>query len=90
MKKAIKQGKYDTATDDPFELFLSSTDIRFCYYRDSETILGKTYDMCVLSDFEALTPNLLCRTMETVSGGGIVMIMLRTSPLWLGRWSWPA
>ncbi|KAF4654561.1 N-acetyltransferase 10, partial [Perkinsus olseni] len=78
IKKAIKQGKYDTATDDPFELFLSSTDIRFCYYRDSESILGKTYDMCVLSDFEALTPNLLCRTMETVSGGGIVMVMLRT------------
>lgn len=29
-------------------------------------------------DFEALTPNLLARTVETVEGGGIVVILLRT------------
>ncbi|MEQ2183706.1 hypothetical protein GOODEAATRI_000714 [Goodea atripinnis] len=29
-------------------------------------------------DFEALTPNLLARTIETVEGGGIVVILLRT------------
>ncbi|KAG5273809.1 hypothetical protein AALO_G00155780 [Alosa alosa] len=34
--------------------------------------------MCVLQDFEALTPNLLARTVETVEGGGIVVILLRT------------
>lgn len=27
-------------------------------------------------DFEALTPNLLARTMETVEGGGIVVLLL--------------
>lgn len=29
-------------------------------------------------DFEALTPNLLARTIETVEGGGIVVLLLRT------------
>jgi tRNA(Met) C34 N-acetyltransferase TmcA len=29
-----------------------------------------------LQDFEALTPNLLARTMETVEGGGIVVMLL--------------
>ena len=29
-------------------------------------------------DFEALTPNLLARTIETVEGGGLVVILLKT------------
>ena len=29
-----------------------------------------------LQDFEALTPNLLARTIETVEGGGIVVLLL--------------
>jgi hypothetical protein len=29
-----------------------------------------------LQDFEALTPNLLARTMETVEGGGIIVLLL--------------
>lgn len=32
--------------------------------------------MLVLQDFEALTPNLLARTVETVEGGGIVVFLL--------------
>lgn len=34
--------------------------------------------MCVLQDFEAITPNLLARTIETVEGGGIVVLLLKT------------
>jgi N-acetyltransferase 10 len=34
--------------------------------------------MLVLQDFEALTPNLLARTIETVTGGGIVVLLLNT------------
>ena len=33
---------------------------------------------CVCQDFEALTPNLLARTIETVEGGGIVVLLLST------------
>ena len=39
-------------------------------------MLGNTYGMLVLQDFEALTPNLLARTVETVEGGGVVVLLL--------------
>jgi len=29
-----------------------------------------------MQDFEALTPNLLARTIETVEGGGIIVLLL--------------
>jgi N-acetyltransferase 10 len=31
-----------------------------------------------VQDFEALTPNLLARTIETVEGGGIIVLLLKT------------
>ena len=34
--------------------------------------------MLVLQDFETITPNLLCRTIETVSGGGIIIFLFNT------------
>jgi N-acetyltransferase 10 len=34
--------------------------------------------MLILQDFEAITPNLLARTIETVEGGGIVVLLLKT------------
>ncbi|EEB06821.1 N-acetyltransferase Nat10 [Schizosaccharomyces japonicus yFS275] len=76
IKKEIKRGIRDPNTEDPFELFCSITNIRYCYYKESEKILGTTYGMLVLQDFEALTPNLLARTIETVEGGGIVVLLL--------------
>lgn len=63
---------------DPFESFISNQNIRYVYYKESEKILGNTYGMCILQDFEALTPNLLARTIETVEGGGIVVILLKS------------
>lgn len=32
----------------------------------------------MLSDFEAITPNILCRTIETVQGGGLIVFLLKT------------
>ncbi|KAK3608505.1 hypothetical protein CHS0354_010355 [Potamilus streckersoni] len=78
LQKKIKSGRLDINEDDPFELFVSATNIRYCYYAETHKILGNTYGMCILQDFEALTPNLLARTMETVEGGGIIIILLRT------------
>ena len=63
---------------DNFELFLSSTDINWCYYKDSHRVLGSTVGMLVLQDFEALTPNLMARTIETVEGGGLVIFLMRS------------
>ncbi|XP_016092603.1 RNA cytidine acetyltransferase-like isoform X2 [Sinocyclocheilus grahami] len=78
LQKKIKTGTLNLNKDDPFELFVAATNIRYCYYNETHKILGNTYGMCVLQDFEALTPNLLARTIETVEGGGIVVILLRT------------
>jgi len=88
-KKRIKKLKRDKArgllsngnndgTADNFELFIGSTDINWCYYRDSHRVLGTTVGMLVLQDFEALTPNLMARTIETVKGGGLVVFLMRT------------
>lgn len=70
------QGQMDEENEDPFNLFVSSTNIRYCYYHDTQKVLGNTFGMAVLQDFEALTPNLLARTIETVEGGGIIVLLL--------------
>jgi N-acetyltransferase 10 len=86
-KKRIKKLKRDKARGltssadasmDNFELFVNSTDINWCYYKDSHRVLGSTVGMLVLQDFEALTPNLMARTIETVKGGGLVIFLMRT------------
>ncbi|CCF60285.1 hypothetical protein KAFR_0J02210 [Kazachstania africana CBS 2517] len=78
IKKEIKRGTREANDQDPFEGFISNQNIRYVYYKETEKILGNTYGMCILQDFEALTPNLLARTIETVEGGGIVVILLKS------------
>ncbi|CAH1973724.1 unnamed protein product [Acanthoscelides obtectus] len=78
LQHKIQAGKLSINEEDPFDLFLSATKIRYCYYAETHKILGNTYGMCVLQDFEALTPNLLARTIETVEGGGLIVLLLRS------------
>lgn len=78
IKRNQSRGLHDPDRDDPFDLFISSTNIRWTYYKETEKILGQTFGMCVLQDFEAITPNLLARTIETVEGGGVVILLLKT------------
>ncbi|KZT09262.1 DUF699-domain-containing protein [Laetiporus sulphureus 93-53] len=78
IKREVKRGFREPNEQDPFEIFITVTDIRYTYYKESHKILGHTYGMCVLQDFEAITPNLLARTLETVEGGGLVVILLKT------------
>ncbi|UZJ54740.1 hypothetical protein CBS101457_004060 [Exobasidium rhododendri] len=79
IKRDIKRGIREKGdASDPFELFVSVTDIRYCYYKDTPKILGRTFGMLILQDFEAITPNLLARTIETVEGGGVVVLLLKT------------
>ena len=77
-KRGLAKGKNDDPTVDNFELFISSTDINWCFYKDSHRVLGSTVGVLVLQDFEALTPNLMARTIETVEGGGLVIFLMRT------------
>lgn len=77
IQKEIKRGIREANTEDPFELFVSATDIRYTYYKETDKILGNTYGMAILQDFEGITPNVLARTIETVQGGGLCILLLR-------------
>ena len=48
IKKMMQRGLLDAEQEDPFTLFVASTNIRYCYYADSHKILGNTFGMCVL------------------------------------------
>ncbi|KAI7905335.1 GNAT acetyltransferase 2-domain-containing protein [Cokeromyces recurvatus] len=78
IKNDIKRGIRDVNKEDPFELFITVTNIRYAYYKETQNILGNTYGMCILQDFEAITPNTLARTIETVEGGGMVVLLLKS------------
>ncbi|KIJ60237.1 hypothetical protein HYDPIDRAFT_161291 [Hydnomerulius pinastri MD-312] len=78
IKRDVKRGVREPNEQNPFEIFVTVTDIRYTYYKESQKILGNTYGMCILQDFEAITPNLLARTIETVEGGGLVVLLLKT------------
>ncbi|KAK6258992.1 hypothetical protein SCA6_013466 [Theobroma cacao] len=78
IKKLMQRGLLDPEKVDPFSLFVETGGLTYCLYKDSERILGNTFGMCILQDFEALTPNLLARTIETVQGGGLIVLLLRS------------
>lgn len=78
IKQEVKKGIREVNDKDPFEAFVTNQHIRYVYYKETEKILGNTYGMCILQDFEALTPNLLARTIETVEGGGIIVLLLKS------------
>lgn len=59
--------------------FTKSSDIRYCYYKETKKILGNTYGMCILSEFESMTPNSMARIVESVQGGGTIIFLMDTS-----------
>lgn len=74
----LRRAGLEANEENPLDMFISSADVRWCYYHETHRILGQTYSMAVLQDFEAIQPNILARTVETVEGGGIVVILLNT------------
>ena len=48
VKKMVQRGLLDAEKEDPFSLFVASTNIRYCYYAETHTVLGQTFGMCVL------------------------------------------
>lgn len=78
IKSMQTKGIYDETDDGPFEQFIGNKNLTVTYYKETHKVLGNTYQMLILQDFEALTPNVLCRTIETVEGGGLILIMLKT------------
>lgn len=48
LKARLQAGQAEVNEDDPFEMFVSMTEIRHCFYKETHKILGNTYKMCVL------------------------------------------
>ena len=38
--------------------------------------MGSTSDLLIFQDINCLTPNILCQTIETVSGGGAIFMLV--------------
>lgn len=74
----LQNAGLDAGNDTGLNEFILTTNVRWCYYHETHNILGQTYSMVVLQDFEAIQPNILARTIETVEGGGIAVILLNT------------
>lgn len=74
----LRKAGLEVNEDNPLDMFIASANVRWCYYHETHKILGQTYGMAVLQDFEAMQPNILARTVETVEGGGIVVMLLNT------------
>lgn len=77
LQKKVKTGTLNLNQDDPFELFIAATSIRYCYYKETHKILGNTYGMCVLQVSQrchnkdrsklcsvCFKPFYLCRTLK--------------------------
>ncbi|KAB7507756.1 RNA cytidine acetyltransferase [Armadillidium nasatum] len=76
LEKEIKSGKTTISRDNALGVFMLSTAITFTSFMETEKILGRTFGMCVIQDFQSLTPNIICRITETVIGGGAVVFVL--------------
>ena len=44
----LKKQKAKGHDESPFDMFIAATDIRYCYYKESETILGYCPVLCCL------------------------------------------
>jgi tRNA(Met) cytidine acetyltransferase len=65
------------------ETLKSELEFRTITYLDTELVMGSTYDVLVLDVVEELRPNDIGRLVETVRGGGFIMLLAPS----LGSWS---
>lgn len=100
LQKKIKSGTLDLKKDDPFELFISATNIRYCYYAETHKILGNTYGMCVLQVILYMCMSLIhvhctfnhtsegslpqCSLLKNATFSSLIIIVV----LWILLWNW--
>lgn len=48
-------------------------------FSNTTSVLGQTFGMLIIQDFEAVTPNNLARIIECVEGGGLIAIMMSSA-----------
>jgi N-acetyltransferase 10 len=77
-KNLFNMKKTTNSSHSEQENFFSLVKIRYCYYSEIDKILGNTFGLCVLENFEALSPNIMAKTIETIEGGGVIIFILNT------------
>jgi len=74
IKKLQARGLYESDKDDPFDLFISSTNIRWCYYKETHKVLGSAYGMLRCSRISRHGRRIFCAERSKRSrAGGIVV-----------------
>ncbi|KAI5172410.1 N-acetyltransferase 10 [Nematocida sp. LUAm3] len=88
-EKVIKAKKRKSAGDSTltnFESFLVNTEITYVLHDECERILGTTTEICVFQDFEEIKANTLASIIESVRGGGIIILPVKqTDSLYMER-----
>lgn len=69
IKKLMQRGLLDPEQEDPFSLFVASTNIRYCFYSETHKILGNTYGMCVLQVREISEQTVITYTLPKITLG---------------------
>ncbi len=67
------------------ESLKSELDFRTITYLDTETVMGLTYDILILDVVEELRPNDIGRLVETVRGGGFVVLLAPPLGSWINN-----
>ena len=47
----MNKGVFELNDENAFDLFISTVEIKFCFYHDTQRILGTTFGMLILKDF---------------------------------------
>ncbi|ELQ73971.1 putative P-loop ATPase fused to an acetyltransferase [Trachipleistophora hominis] len=55
---------------------INDDDIKKVSYQEVDIVMGNTYEMLVLENFEKISPNTLAKTVETVKGGGVIVVLM--------------
>ncbi|KAI5180080.1 N-acetyltransferase 10 [Nematocida sp. AWRm80] len=80
-----KRSGGDTSLNN-FESFIVNTEIVYAFHNEAERVLGTTTDLCVLQDFSQIKANTLASVVESVKGGGIILLSVQeTDSIYMQR-----
>ncbi|OAG30762.1 N-acetyltransferase 1 [Nematocida displodere] len=84
--KAKKRKSAGAESLSNFESFVVNTEITYLFHSETEKALGTTTDLCVLQDFSQIRANALASVVESVKGGGIIILSVtETNSIFIQR-----
>lgn len=72
--KAKKRREAGECVLSNFESFVVNTDINYVFHSEADRVLGTTTDLCILQDFSKIRANSLASVVESVRGGGVILL----------------